>query len=117
MMSDQYPVHRIERWVGDDGPERDAAERPWCGEPSRAAIKTEDPTCVTCKVCLEKSPPMTPSQLEAARNLLMAGSAEAELASLMGPDMAEALRTLLSATAPPSEEGLAEEARREGRKA
>jgi hypothetical protein len=53
---------------------------------------------------------MTPSQLEAARALL-ARMAEWRLFDQY-PAEADALRTLLSAAAPPSEEELAEEAMR-----
>jgi hypothetical protein len=59
---------------------------------------------------------MTPSQLEAARALLtetLHRDATHFLDQLvLGPWALDALRTLLSATAPPSEEELAEEAAR-----
>jgi hypothetical protein len=56
---------------------------------------------------------MTPTreQIETARNLLVAGGAAAELASLMGPGMSNALDILLAATAQPTEEELVEEVR------
>jgi hypothetical protein len=54
----------------------------------------------------------TREQIEAARNFLTAGSACLELTAVMGSDAGAALRTLLAATAEPTDEELAEEARR-----
>jgi hypothetical protein len=60
-----HPVHLINRWRGEAGPERDRDEAPLCGETDAAAgfLRSEDwtwvdpdhPMCETCQTIAKSS--------------------------------------------------------------